>query len=209
MAEVLNVQVRESLGKRNARRLRRRGGIPGVLYGHGQETISLWVPADQFEAALRHGSRLVTLAGAVSEQAFVRELQWDTWGKQVIHVDFTRVSAHERVRVTLPLELRGEAPGLREGGVLKHLLHQLHVECAATAIPDKLHVNINHLALGASITVGGLELPEGLTPLDDPDLTVVECAVPVEVEEEAPAEAGAVEPEVIGRKKEEEQEEAD
>ena len=76
------------------------------------------MPADELETALRHGSRLVSLTGAVNESAFIRELQWDTWGTHIVHVDFTRISEHEIVEVRVPVELRGEAPGVREGGVV-------------------------------------------------------------------------------------------
>lgn len=206
MTETLHVESRQAHGTRNARRLRRAGKIPAVLYGHGQETISLAVSAEELEAVLRHGARLVRLTGAVEEQAFIRELQWDTWGSHVLHVDFTRVSEHERVRVEVPLELRGEAPGVKAGGVIKHALHQVEIECEATAIPEKLYVNINQLQLGQQITVGQLDLPPTVKVLADPEELVVECHEPVEVAEEvaAPAEG---EPEVIGRKKEAEAEE--
>ena len=84
---------------------------------------------------MRHGSRLVDLTGAVSESAFIRELQWDTWGTSVVHVDFTRISADELVKVVVAIELRGEAPGVKEGGVVDQLVHQIEVECPAGASP--------------------------------------------------------------------------
>jgi len=204
MAEVLQVQLRETRGKRNARRERRAGRLPAILYGHGQRSISLSVSAEEIDAALRHGARLVKLAGAVEEQAFVRELQWDTWGKHVLHVDLTRVSEHEKVRVVVAVELRGEAPGMKQGGVVKQLIHELEIECEATAIPERIYLNINQLGLGEKITVAQMELPASVVPFADPESVVVECHEPVVVEEEAPAEAAEVEPEVIGRKKEEE-----
>jgi large subunit ribosomal protein L25 len=207
MAESLNVELRETRGKRNARRNRRAGKLPAVLYGHGQEAISLALSAEQFEAAVRHGARLVKLTGAVDEQAFIREIQWDTWGTHVLHVDFTRISEHEKVEVRVAVELRGEAPGLKAGGVVKQLVHELEIECEATAIPDKLAVNVNHLQLGQAITVAQLDLPPGIVVLADPETVVVECTEPVEVVEEAAATPAAGEPEVIGKKKEETEEE--
>ena len=207
MAEVLNVQLRPARGKRNTRRLRAAGAIPAVLYGHGQETICLSVPASQIDAAVRHGSRLVMLAGAVNEQAFIRELQWDTWAVNVLHVDFTRISAHEKVQVEVTLELRGEAPGLKQGGVLKQLIHQAQVECEATAIPEKLHVNVNHLNLGEVITVADLDLPSAVSLLDHPEAVVVQCLEPVAAPEEEEVGAEEAEPELIGRKREEGEEE--
>ena len=205
MAETMNVQLRDSRGKRQARRLRKAGSIPAVLYGHGEETISLSVPAEQFEAAVRHASRLVMLTGAVSQQAFIRDLQWDVWGTHVLHVDFTRISAHEKVEVELQVELRGEAPGLKEGGVVEQLLHQVEMECEATSIPERVYVNINHLNLGESITLGDLEIPENASVLGEPERVVVQCVEPVAVPEEEVAEAEEAEPEVIGRKPEEEE----
>jgi large subunit ribosomal protein L25 len=204
MAEVLNVQLRQRLGKHSNRRLRAAGAIPAVLYGHGLAPVCLSVPAEQIDAALRHGSRLVTLSGAVDEQAFIRELQWDTWGTHVVHVDFTRISAHERVEVEIPLELRGEAPGVKEGGVVEQLVHEIELECEATEIPEKLEVNINQLNLNASITAGQLELPGTAALRCAEDTVVVQCLEPVAVPEEEAAAAEEAEPEVIGRKPEEE-----
>jgi len=205
MAEVLNVQVRELRGKRNARRLRQSGMVPAVLYGHGEEPVALSVPAGEIDTAVRHGTRLVDLVGGVQQQAFVRDLQWDTWGSHVLHVDFTRISAHEMVEVEVAIELRGEAPGLREGGVIDHALHAIQIKCEVTAIPDKIEVNINQLNLGDSITTSQLSLPESAEVLTDADAIVVQCVEPAVELEEDEGEAAEVEPEVIGRKKEEEE----
>lgn len=205
MSETLEVESRELRGKRNNRRLRESGKIPAVLYGHGQDPVSLAVPAERFDAMVRHGSRMVALSGAVNESAFIRECQWDVWGNHVVHVDFTRISAHEKVQVQVSVELRGEAPGLKDGGVVKQLIHELELECEAASIPEKLTVSINELELNGSITVAQLELPAGAKPLVDLAQDVVQCVEAVEeVEEEL--EGGEVEPEVIGRKKDDEEE---
>lgn len=209
MAEQLTVQIRETRGTRRSRRLRDSGKIPAVLYGHKQETVWLTLPAEQLDAAVRHGARLVQLSGAVSEQAFIRELQWDTWGKQILHVDLARISAHEKVKVTVPVELRGMAPGVKEGGIIEHQLHDVEIECEATEIPERLAVNINHLGLNESITADQIELPPTARLLIDADSVVVQCVVPTEAPEvEAPA-AGEAEPEVIRRRPEEEGEEGE
>jgi large subunit ribosomal protein L25 len=203
MADELHVELRNLHGKRNSRRLRRTGLVPAILYGHGLECVSLAVQVGKLETVLRHGSRLVNLVGAANESAFVRELQWDTFGTHVLHVDLTRISAHEKVEVQVTIELRGEAPGVREGGMVSQLIHQVSIECPAGSIPDKLLVNINHLALEQAIKVSELKLPEGAVMLGDPEAVVVQCMIPVEVSDEA-AEAVPGEPEVIGAKKEEE-----
>ena len=163
--------------------------------------------AEALTAAIRHGSRLVSLTGAVSESAFIRELQWDTWGTHIVHVDFTRISEHEIVEVRVPVELRGEAPGVREGGVVVQHVHEVEIACPASVIPERLAVNVNQLMLNGSILLNSLELPEGAKILAaDMEAVVVECVVPVELPEEGAAEAVPGEPEVIGAKEKEEEE---
>lgn len=203
MAEELTVEVREHRGKHSNRRLRRAGKIPAVLYGHGKKNVSLAVPAEHLNALVHHGSRLVMLTGGVEDSAFIREVQWDTWGTHVLHVDFTRVTAHEKVEVQIAIELRGEAPGAREGGVVEQLIHEVEIECPASAVPEKIEVNINHLNLHGSITLGELELPRRAKVLGDLDAVVVHCTEPMEVPEEEVAEEVPGEPEVIGEAKEE------
>ncbi|GAB6167112.1 50S ribosomal protein L25/general stress protein Ctc [Thermostilla marina] len=207
MSETLHVEVRNVFGKRNARRLRARGLIPANLYGHKQECVALSVPASEMEAAVRHGSRMVRLDGGVQEDAVIREVQWDTWGLEILHVDFLRVSKGESVEVTVPIEIRGEAPGVKEGGVLKVHLHELEMACPATSIPEKVVVKVNNLEIGQHITIGDLALPEGAKVDIDPSTAVVSCDAAGEAaeEEEEAAETGAAEPELIGRKKEEDE----
>jgi large subunit ribosomal protein L25 len=208
MALQLAVQSRDNRGKHGNRRLRLAGHVPAVLYGHGLECVPLSVEADVLTAAIRRGSRLVQLTGAANESAFIRELQWDTWGTHIVHVDFTRISEHEIVEVRVPIELRGESPGVREGGVVVQHVHDVELACPASAIPEKLAVNINQLPLEGTVKLGELELPEGAKILAaDLEAVVVECVVPVEAPEEgAAAEAAPGEPEVIGAKEKEEAE---
>ena len=201
MALELAVQPRDIQGKHHNRRLRLSGSIPAILYGHGLENVPLAVESEALTAAIRHGSRLVSLTGAVSESAFIRELQWDTWGTHIIHVDFTRISEHEIVEVRVPVELRGEAPGVREGGVVVQHIHEVEIACPASVIPEKLAVNINHLMLEQSVLLSNLELPEGAKILAaDLEAVVVECVVPMEQPDEEAAAAVEGEPEVIGAK---------
>jgi large subunit ribosomal protein L25 len=205
MAEVLNVRKRETQGKRRNRRLRAAGEIPAVLYGHGEENLVLAVSGEEFMLALRRGARIVDLKGDVDQRAMIRECQWDTWGQDVMHVDFTRISLHEKITVVVPLELRGEAPGQKEGGSVKHALHQLEIECQADNIIDKVSVSINTLLLDEAITVGDLNMPEGVVPTADPSTVVVSCSIVVELDEEETGEG--IEPELIGRKAEDDESE--
>jgi large subunit ribosomal protein L25 len=205
MAEQIPTVARTKGGKHSNRRLRYSGQTPAILYGHGQENVCLSIPSEAIAAALRHGSRLVSLTGVVNESAFIRELQWDTYGTHVLHVDFTRISVDELVKVHLTVELRGQAPGVTEGGVVEQLIHELQIECPAGSIPEKLFVSVNHLKLNDTITIAQLELPAKAKLFGDPEAIVVQCVVPVEKPEDEAAEGAAAEPEVIGAKKEEEE----
>lgn len=211
MSELLHVEQRKTIGKRNNVRLRRAGRLPAVLYGHGEDPISLTLAADEFEASLRHGAKVVDLDGAASGKALLQEVQWDTFLHHVLHVDLLRVRAGERVTVDVPIELRGEAPGARDGGVIEQMIHSIEIEVALDVIPDKLHLNINNLQIDGQLTAKDIEdLPEGAKITSDEDAMIVHCIMPQVEEEEAPAEeAAAAEPEVIAKGKAEEEEEGE
>lgn len=205
MSEVLEVTKREQHGKLNNGRLRRSGKLPAVLYGHGQEPLSLSVTAEGLEATLRHGAKVVELKGDADGQALLQEIQWDTFQQHVLHIDLLRVDAKDRVTIEVDLLLRGEAPGEHEGGVVEHLIHHLEIETDPAHIPDHLHVSINHLHLGGTLKVKDIiDLPEGAKVLGDADMVLVQCVEPTEAPEEESA-AGA-EPELIGRKAADEEE---
>jgi large subunit ribosomal protein L25 len=189
--------------------MRRKGLVPAVLYGHKEETLSIALPADEVAKAIRHGVRVVDLqAGGKEEKAFIRDVQWDHLGKELLHVDFTRVALDERIVVTVPLELRGTAPGVTAGGLLDQPIHTLSIECLAISIPESIRVNIGELQIEGSIFVRDLALPPGVKAMSDPDAIVVHITKPIAEPEPtvAPPVEGAAEPEVIGRQKTEEEE---
>ena len=212
MAEdVLVAEVREEAGSPAARRLRREGKIPAILYGKGADPVALALPADDVWAVVRHGHHMVDVElDQESTKALVREVQYDAFGRQVLHMDLVRVSLTDRIRMVLPVELRGTARGVDLGGVQEQLTHELEVECLATALPDTIAVKVADLGIGDAVHVRDLELPEGVTVLADPDLAVVHVSEPRMEVEEAPAEeeaeAGPAEPEVITARKPEEKE---
>jgi large subunit ribosomal protein L25 len=209
MQEQLAVELRTTRGKRRARRLRGRGQLPAVLYGQGSEAVSLCVPADRMAAVIRHGAKLVELRGAVEGNALVRDVQWDAFATQVLHVDFLRVAADQRIDVSVPVEIRGEAPGVKEGGILEQLLREVDIDVLATAIPEKLHVNVNDLHLNGSITADAIEdMPAEARLRTDSRAVIVHCVVPAEVSEEV-AVAEGLEPERIGGRADESAEEGE
>jgi len=198
--EVLEVKVRNTFGKRRIRRLRESGLIPANLYGHKQDPVNLAIDAGAMNMIIRRGHQIVKFAGDCTDEALIKEVQWNVWGNEILHVDFARIDANEKIKVTVPFVLKGDAVGIREGGVVEQLIHEAEVECSALNIPDALIVNISELALNQHVTVADVKMPEGVTCDLAADAVVVACVVKKE-EVEAAAEAAEGEPEVIARKK--------
>jgi large subunit ribosomal protein L25 len=213
MAEsvLLVTEPRVERGSNKAYQLRRRGRIPAVLYGHKEETLAVSLEHDAFFKALRQGARVVDLqTTGKTEKALIRDVQWDHLGHEVLHVDFARVSAHERIVIEVRLEIRGIAPGVTAGGVLDQPLHNLQVECPALSTPDTIRVNIGELQIGQAIHVRDLKLPEGVVAKNDPDAIVIHVTTPAAEVEAAPEVAAtSAEPEVIGKQKPAEGEEGE
>ena len=211
MAEsvVLVTQAREGRGSHAARRLRKQGLVPAVVYGHQEATLAVALPEEELVKAIRHGIHIVDLqTDGNIQKALIRDVQWDHLGKDVLHVDFARVAADERVVVTVPIEIRGIAPGIAAGGVLDQPIHSLSVECPVIQVPEHIRVNVNELQLGGVIHIKDLVLPPELKIMGDPDAVVVHVTLKQAEVEAAPAAAApeSAEPEVIGRQKAEEEE---
>jgi large subunit ribosomal protein L25 len=208
MRAVLKAAIRAEVGSNAVKRVRRSGQIPAVLYGHGEPCVNLSLSGEELDAVIRHGNKLVDLRGEVTDTALIRDVQWSTYGTNVLHVDLTRVSAEERVHVTVPVEVRGIAIGAREGGVVELVLHAVEIECPAASIPEKIEARVHDLHVGEALRPADIALPEGVRFLLEPDEIIVHCVGrPSEDEEEGGPGAEAAEPEVIGRKGKAEEEE--
>ena len=206
MSEVLEVALRDSRGKLRSRRLRREGKLPAVLYGHGQDSVSLTIPADQMETTLRHGAQVVELKGAAKGQALLQDIQWDTFQLHVLHVDLLRVDASDRVTVVIPLVRHGEAPGEKEGGVVEMLFHSLEIETSPAAIPERFEINVNGLHIDGELTVADIQdVSEDVKFSIAMDTTLVQCVEPTVLPDEEEAVVGGEEPEVIGQKDDDEE----
>ena len=192
MMENIEVQSRSGVGSRAVARLRGQGLIPAVLYGHGEANVCLAVKREALDGLIKHGPKLVNLTGAAKDTAILREVQWDTYATEILHVDFARVSASEMVTITLPVELHGEAPGLNEGGQLRFATHELTIACPAVRIPESIRVTISQLGLGQAIHAGEVTLPEGakmITPNEVVVVTVFKPAGEATATADAPAAA--------------------
>ncbi|MBI4581286.1 MAG: 50S ribosomal protein L25 [Planctomycetes bacterium] len=209
----LEATSRPATGSRAARRLRRGGKLPGIVYGHQVDPEPVMVDAHALGLLLEHGTHLVELElGGGSQPVLIKDVQFAHLGTEPVHVDFMRVARDERVTVKVPLEFKGTPIGVHEGGLLEHDLVDIEIECLATEIPDSVRVNVAELHVGRSLHVRDLELPPSVKAVTLPDALVCSVRVkkaevevaPVAVEGEA-----AAEPEIITRKKEEPQAEAE
>lgn len=202
----LEAETRSKTGTAEARRLRRRGMVPGSVYGHGGDPMSIAVSEDVITPMVFAGQRVLEVdVNGGAELTLLRDVQWDTFGTKVLHFDLLRVDRDEKVEIEVPVELRGISPGVTGGGILDHHLHTITVQCPTYAIPASFVVKINELEIGDAVHVSDLQSPQGVEIQNLPEDVVVQVHAPaLEVEEEAEELAGApVEPEVIGRKEEE------
>ena len=206
----LSAMARSTKGKGAARSLRRDGRLPAVIYGHAREPLSLSVPARDFERLLEKFAAENTVIelsidGSMS-RTLIREIQRHPVKRNVLHVDFQELVAGERMVVRIPIVLTGTAEGVRNsGGILSQIMQELECRVDPLNMPGKIEVDVTDVAIGHSIHVSEITIPEGVEVVDDPESTICVVAAP-KVEEEAPA-AGetpeaAAEPELIRKPKE-------
>ncbi|NLW49385.1 MAG: 50S ribosomal protein L25 [Candidatus Brocadiaceae bacterium] len=199
----LQAQPRDASGLRGCRRLRKQGLVPAVVYGRGEPNAMLSVRRGDVEKLLAEHSLIVqVLWDGHEENTQVREIQFDALGDHILHVDLQRISLTEVIVVRVPIEVHGEAAGVKAGGVLDVQLHEVEVECMPTAVPEKLRAEVAALEIGDDIRVSDLKLPDGVKVIDDADAVVVAVAPPADLEEkeaEGLGEETSAEPEVIGR----------
>ena len=208
----ISAQTREGRGKGAARASRREGRIPGVLYGHGEESVPLSIDAGELQKLVHTISVENTivdldLGDGEPYKVLIRELQRHPFRDEFVHIDFFHVAMDEKIQVEVPIVLLGTPTGVKnKGGILDHQLRELEVFCLPGSIPEKVEIDVSDLDIGDSVHVNEIQLPdvEILTELDRAVVAVLAPTV-VEVEEEA-AEEAILEPEVIGRGKEEDEE---
>lgn len=197
---VLKAEVRDTTGTKQAAKVRKVGRIPGVVYGHKQESKAISLDAHNFIEALRRGHRLIDIQiGKKKETALIKDIQYDYLGRDIIHVDLMRVDVAETIKLRVPLELKGTAAGAQEGGIIEGHVDSLEVECLVSAIPETIVISVKDVGIGDSIHAGDVELPEGLKLACAPDTLIVTChlVAAAKTAEEAEGEA-PVAPEVIG-----------
>lgn len=164
----IDARKRESIGTGPSRQYRRDGLIPATVYGHGQEPLSIVVDAKQFSGFLRARGSMATLnVEGMTDSAMgvlVKETQRHPISRDVLSVDFLWVALNETVTVNVPVQLVGDAPGVKvQGGSLEQTLHEVTVSCFPGAIPDEIEADISSLHTGQSLHVRDITLPAGVT----------------------------------------------
>jgi large subunit ribosomal protein L25 len=196
----LDVQSRSAEGSRAARRLRRSGRVPGVLYGGGGDAVGFDADARELRLALARSGAVLDLSvdGKQSTPVVLKEAQRDPVRGETVHVDLLRVRLDQAIHAVVPLELTGteDSPGVKEGGVLEQITRELNVEALPTAIPESIVHDVSEMAIGDTLLLSVVAVPDGVALLDDLEETVIATLSPprlqVEAEEEVEAETELV-----------------
>lgn len=211
-AIVLKAQLRDRVGKGAARELRRNSMVPAVIYGDKKDPLAIALPYKDLAMALHGGGFMTTIANidvdGTKHSVLPRDFQLDPVRDFIEHVDFLRVGKNTKVTVAIPVHVinEEESPGLKRGGVVNMVRHEVEVNCPADSIPDYLEIDMTGLDIGDGVHISAVKLPEGVTPaITDRDFTIATVAAPAALTAEEDAgetEDTDVETEVIGEESE-------
>jgi len=219
MDAILEAEARDTFGKNEARRTRREGKVPAVLYGGDGGGATPIAVAPKALLKILHSesgqNTLISLklAGTGDTRVLVKDFQLDPITHEVLHADFYRVAMDKLLQVTIPIVVQGEPKGVKQqGGVLEHIRREIEIECLPADIPENVVVDVSELMLHQGVRVRDIATNPKWKPKSDPDLMLVHVIMPKAEEAPAPAEAAAAapaapaEPEVIKKGKKEEEE---
>lgn len=196
----LTVHPREPGGSRQARRLRRDGNVPGIVYGGGDEPVAFQVAARTLRHALAGAGAVLdlTIEGGKAGPVVIKDLSRHPVTGETVHLDLLRVRLDQKIQATVALELTGaeDAPGVKNGGVLEHVVRELTIEALPTDIPDSLSHDVSGMEVGDTLTLASLVAPATVALLDDPE-TVLATLTPPRLQVES-AEEIEQETEVVG-----------
>jgi large subunit ribosomal protein L25 len=208
----VHVDAREIGSKRQARRLRREGKIPGILYGPKTQPVPLELNKKEFSSRVAglEGSHLVRLQSEstvlANRVALVKEMQFHPITGEVVHTDLYEVDLNARIQVRVPLHFVGKAVGVVRGGILQPIAREIEVECLPLDIPEFFNVEVGELDIGDSIHIGDLPMPEDVRVVDESNFPLVAVVPPTVEEAPTPTEV-AVEEAVAAPEMQEEQKE--
>ena len=222
MANVkLEAQLRTGRGKGPARAMRREGFVPGIIYGHGEDTRACKVNAKELErlvTSVPYESTIIDLKldDGNTPSVLIREMQIHPFRPEVLHVDFLTVRKGEKVKLSVPVHLTGVAPGVKEGGIMEHLRHEVEIRSIPSKIPEALEFDVSEMEIGDQVMVADLVADDEVEMLTELTAAIAQLVPPIvhkideEVEEEVAVEGEEemAEPEVVGRGKAAEEETA-
>lgn len=203
--QTLKAEERTRTGSGVLKQMRREGFVPSVIYGGGAENKNIKVHAKTLSDMLHHAasdSILVNLdvEGSGTQLAFLQDVQHNALSREIVHVDFLAVDQNTSITANLPLELIGEAEGVKAGGLLEQMLHSLEVSCLPKDLPESVSADVSALEVGAALHIGEMTFPEGVTPALNDDVVVALVAktrtAKSEEAVEGTEEEAAAEPEV-------------
>ncbi len=185
----LTVEQRAPDGSRAARRLRREGKVPGIVYGGGEDPIAFQVDTRVLRQALAHRGAVIDLSidGTGSTPVVLKELARHPVSGETVHVDLLRVRLDQAIQTTVVLDLLGvdDAPGTKEGGVLEQVTRELTIEALPGEIPDSLEHDVSEMQIGDTVTLESLTPPAGVKLVDDPETVIATLTPPrLQLEEE-------------------------
>jgi large subunit ribosomal protein L25 len=179
---ILNVEVRERTGTGGAREARRAGLVPGVLYGGSKDPVAIAVKSNEFRKALYTGKllgHLVTLKyGAETQPVIAKAVDMHPVTDEPVHFDLFRVDEHQLIKIAVPVHFKNheESPGLKRGGTLNVVRHDVELSCPADQIPEELVFDLTGLEIGDTIRISAFELPKGVETAMDRDFVVATVA---------------------------------
>lgn len=213
MSEInVKAEIRKVVGKKSSQ-LRSKGVIPGIYYAHGQESIPISLPELTLQPLFRSSATHIinlSLDDGSSHTCILRDIQFDPVSEKPIHFDLFGINADEELTIEVPIVLKGIPKGVKDGGILQHVLHRIRVSCLPKNIPDHLDIDVEQLEINRSIHVRDVTIPN-VEILENEDSTVVAVVPPTVIKEAAPVEEAAVteeptEPELISKGKKPEEE---
>jgi len=195
MAEqlIMKARLREETGKNEMRRLRKRGLLPGIIFGRSGETFPISFETSELEKILHTDSGFNTIFGIdvdglemkTPTRVLIKEYQLDPVTHNFLHVSFYRIHMDRLVEVNVPILTEGVAPGVKDhGGTIDYIMREVLVECFPGDIPESIVIDISTMQIGEHVRIGELKVPDGVKLLDDPESVVIHLVPPRKVEEE-------------------------
>ena len=195
----LEIENRKSVGKKASKLIRRAGKIPSVLYYKGEKPVSISIDRQLLNQAIKSDQRIYEVEiDSESQYVMIKEAQYHPITDEIIHVDFMRVRRSEKMTISVPITLVGKPAGVTEGGILSQSMTQIEISCFPTNVPENIEVNVDHLDINSSVSVGDITVDdEDIEIISASDLSIASVIPPAVEEEPVIAEEEALDEEAV------------